>query len=496
MGLLPPQSANLCTRSPPPQMTSRHLLSLMSALMGWLLLNAFAAPAAWGQAPPPATPVERVFQAWLTAMNSGDARQLAAYKATYHRPWAVQAMLDTWARTGGYQVVRVEHCEPLRLTVLLQEKASDALYREQVVVDTTGRQLTPRMTIEAIQRPPELAIPRLSQAAALDSLTSRAGALARADQFAGAVLVAADGRVLFKRAWGESDRGQHRANTPATQFRHGSMTKMFTAVAVLQLVAQGKLSLEGKVGDYLPDYPNQALAQVTVRQLLMHTGGTGDIFGPAFEANRASLRENADYVKLYGTRGPEPAAQGHFAYSNYGFVLLGELISRVSHQSYDAYLRQHIFRPAHMRHTGALPEAVVLPRRATGYMRVNGAWVRNDHTLPYRGMAAGGGYSTLEDLYRFAQALLAGKLLAPPLLVQATTPYFQDAPSGYGYGWGFEVYGAQQLTGFGHEGGAEGMNGELRIFPQLHRVVVVLSNLDPPAAHRLLDYYVLRMPAP
>jgi len=132
---------------------------------------------------------------------------------------------------------------------------------------------------------------------------------------------------------------------------------------------------------------------------------------------------------------------------------------------------------------------------APGYMRVNGKWERNDSTLPYRGMAAGGRYTTVDDMLKFVHVLQSGKLISKAMLKMAMQPFFHDAPSGYGYGLGFEIYGDKQLTSFGHEGGADGMNGELRVFQKLNRVIVVLSNLDPPAAHRLVDYYSLRMPA-
>ncbi|MVT12071.1 serine hydrolase domain-containing protein [Chitinophaga tropicalis] len=438
------------------------------------------------------TPAEKVFYAWLTAFNSGNAQQLEAYKATYHKKWEVQTMLDSWERTGGYQIVRIEKSEPLNLTVLMQEKESDALHRESVTVDTTGNDVAVKMMIEDIQRPSDLVISRLSQSEAIHSLIQRADTLTNAGRFSGAILVASGNKVLLKRAWGEMDKEKHILNTAQTQFRNGSMNKMFTAVAILQLVEKGKISLDGKISDYLKDYPNKDIAQVTIRRLLNHTGGTGDIFGPEFDVNRTNLKDNADYVKLYGTRGPD-GTKG-FSYSNYGFVLLGEIISRVSHMSYYAYIDKYIFKPANMSSTGELPENVHLPMRAPGYMRVKGTWVKNDETLPYRGMAAGGGYSTINDMLRFVHALQSGKLISKTMLDLAMKPYFHDTPSGYGYGLGFELYGDKQLTSFGHEGGADGMNGELRVFPKLNQVIVVLSNLDPPSAHRLVEYYSLRMP--
>src|SRR6185295_9038901 len=137
----------------------------------------------------------------------------------------------------------------------------------------------------------------------------------------------------------------------------GSDNKMFTAVAVLQLVAAGKISLDGKVGDYLPDYPNKEAAErVTVRMLLSHSGGTGDFFGPEFEKNRLKLKHNEDYVALFGNKAPvfEPGTKER--YSNFGFVILGSIVQHVSGEDYYDYVRRHIFETAGMTDSGSLPE--------------------------------------------------------------------------------------------------------------------------------------------
>ena len=328
---------------------------------------------------------------------------------------------------------------------------------------------------------------RMSEGGALEALSARATDRAAADAFSGALLVARDGKVLLQDAWGQADRDAGTPNTLETQFRLGSMNKMFTAVATLQLVEAGRLALDDPIGKYLPDYPNDEVAsKVTVRHLLTHTGGTGDIFGPTFEKNRLDLREHSDYVRLYGSRGPafEPGAR--FEYSNYGFVLLGAIIEAVSGRSYYDYVRENVFRPAGMTSTDSLPESVDVPNRAIGYMR---GLVPNTDTLLWRGMAAGGGYSTVGDVMRFADALSSGTLISQATLAEATRPQ-SEAPYGYGFG----IQGEGSLRSYGHSGGAPGMNGELRMFPELGYVVVGLSNMDPPAASDLVDFFAVRMP--
>ena len=351
-----------------------------------------------------------------------------------------------------------------------------------------------RVELLATPRPSSavgLVLHRMPQAEALAALRDHATERARADEFAGAVLVARHGKVLLQDAWGRANRDTGTANTPATRFRIGSMNKMFTAVATLQLVEAGKLALDDPIGKHLRKYPNRDVAaKVTVRHLLTHTGGTGDIFGPEFDQHRLQLREHRDYLKLYGRRGLTQEPGARFEYSNYGFVLLGALIEHVSGGSYDDYVGGHIFRRAAMRSTGALPESVVVPDRAVGYLRSSPGsdWVPNTDTLPWRGTAAGGGYSTVGDMLRFAQALGSGRLLSKATLAEATRPHQQQ------YGYGFGVQGQGSLASYGHGGGAPGMNGELRIFPQLGYVVVSLSNLDPPAASELVEFFTLRMP--
>ncbi len=442
---------------------------------------------------PPATPAGKVFAAWLAAFNSADAARLRAFDAAYSREGPtppVEDRLQFRAMTGGFTLVRVEKSEPLSLVVLLQEKDSDTLARQELTVSDAQPPKILVAKIEAIPRPADLAIPRLKEREALAALTAHADELAKKDEFSGVVLVARHGQAVLQKAWGLANRETKTPNTLDTRFRIGSMNKMFTMVSTLQLVEAGKLSLDDTIGKILPDYPNQDVAtKVTVRNLLTHTGGTGDIFGPDFDKNRLTLREHADYLKLYGARGLTHEPGTEFRYSNYGFVLLGAIIEKVSGLSYYDYVRSHVFQPAGMTATDSLPESEAVPNRSAGYMKENGKWVPNTETLPVRGTSAGGGYSTAGDLLRFARALESGKLISKASLAMATTPFKER------YGFGLGIQGEGPLRSFGHGGGAPGMNGELRIFPELGVVVVCLSNLDPPAATRLVDFYALRMPA-
>lgn len=436
---------------------------------------------------PQTDPARQAMDAWLVAFNSNERKQLEAFRDRYQSTMDVDGMLEFHRMTGGFRLLRREPAAPGSAQMLVQELDSDTVARAKVTL-RAGKPLA--LDIESIERPADMRIPRLEQTAAVSALAAKADVMARQDAFAGVLLVARGDKVLLQRAWGLANRA---AGTPATldtKFRLGSMNKMFTAVATLQLVQAGKLSLDGRVGQYLPNYPNPEIAKVTIRQLLTHTGGTGDIFGPEFDKHRLSLKTHDDYVRLFGARGPDHPPGKGFRYSNYGFVLLGDIIEHVSGQTYYDYVNQHVFAPAGMRDSGSLPEDVHVPGRAQAYTRKDGhaAWSNAADTLPYRGTAAGGGYSTAGDLLKFAQALQSGKLLPPALLAEATR---KQTPV---YGYGFNVADEQGVPVYGHGGGAPGMNGELRIFPTLDEVVVALANVDPQAATRLVEYYQLRMP--
>lgn len=317
-------------------------------------------------------------------------------------------------------------------------------------------------------------------------------ATARGD-FSGAVLVIRDGRTLFEGAFGHADRERGIANTPLTQFRVASMNKMLTAVATLQLVQAGKLRLDAPFGTYLSGYPNAEMAsKVTLHHLLTHTGGTGDIFGPQFTEHRLELRNPADYLRLYGTRALQFDPGAKLAYSNYGFMLLGAVIERVSGMSYDDYIARRVLGPAGMTATNAGPGDSVVPGRAVGYMRQNGALVSNASTLPYRGTPAGGWYSTVGDLARFAAAVREHKLLDSAHTTLLYTGKVQGPVFKFAYGFIDQVVNGRRWVG--HGGTAQGMSGELAFEPNGGYVAVALSNFDPPAAQRAQNFTLANVP--
>lgn len=438
----------------------------------------------------PDTPAGRFVTVFLNAYNSADPKTLERYNALYHRTSPPQTWIDMHDMTGHIMPLRVQAVGPNEMTVLLAAELGDGVWQEKVSIDPTDPMKVAHASFGPGDRPSELAIPRMPHAALDRMMAQKLARDVAADRFAGTVMVERHGRVIYQSASGLADRTAKLPVTMNTKFRIGSANKMFTAVCVLQLAEKGRISLDSPVGTYLKDYPNAEFARnVTIRQLLSHTGGAGDIFTPEYDAKRLTTRALADYVKLFGSRAPETNADGKNAYSNYGFVLLGRIVEVVGDEDYYSYVSEHIFTPAGMKDTGSLPESVAVADRSRGYTKKDGELVDNADTLPWRGSAAGGGYTTAADMIRFADALRSGKLLSKPILTQATSPQRSDG----WYGFGFWLGGAGPTRNWGHGGGAPGMNAAIRIYPELDAVVVALSNLDPLAADNEADFYANRM---
>jgi CubicO group peptidase (beta-lactamase class C family) len=445
----------------------------------------------------PDTPAGNQARGWLEVFNAGDVEKRREFLQKNYPGRLERFDRETEMRrgTGGFDVRKVEESTPTKIVLLIQERTGDQIARFTVEVEPAVPHAIKQFQFQVLPRTGEFAIPRLSESELVTSLRKRIDELVAVDLFAGAVLVAKDGKTVFAQAYGLADREKKTPNTLKTRFRLGSMNKMFTAVATLQLAQDGKLDLKVPLGNYLTDYKNKDVAsKVTIEQLLTHTGGTGDIFGPEFDTHRLELKTLQDYVKLYGNRGLEFEPGSRWQYSNYGFLLLGVIVEKVSGQSYYDYVRDHIFKPAGMTATASEPEDQVVADRSVGYMRPEGTgWQPNTETLPYRGTSAGGGYSTVEDLLKFATALETNKLLKPQYTEMLTTGKV-ETPNGGKYAYGFQEATVNGIRCFGHGGGAPGMNGELKICPAWGYAVVVLSNLDPPAATRVADFITNRLP--
>ncbi len=310
-------------------------------------------------------------------------------------------------------------------------------------------------------------------------------ALASQDQFSGAVLIAQEGESIFKAGYGLANRSSDTPNQVDTKFNLGSMNKMFTAIAILQLVEQGKLSVDDKIIEHLPDYANQEAAnKVTIHHLLTHTSGMGDVFTDEYDRMpKDGFRTPEDWLPLF-VDAPlqfEPGTQ--FLYSNAGYVVLGLIIESVTGQSYYDYVMENVYEPSGMLNTDSYEKDKDVPNLAIGYTTqgYEGNQLRdpisNTDRLPARGFPAGGGYSTVEDLLKFSNALLSHQLLGPEstdLLLTGKVKLREGLQ--YAYGFFDRIVGEQRVVG--HSGGFAGICDFMDIYLDLGYAVIVLSNTD------------------
>jgi CubicO group peptidase (beta-lactamase class C family) len=333
---------------------------------------------------------------------------------------------------------------------------------------------------------------QLTEPAIVKEIEQHVDLAVKGGRFSGVVLIAKDDTVLLKKAYGLANVAAGTPNNTDTKFNLGSMNKMFTSVAIAQLVEAGKLSYTDTLASVLPDYPNkEAARKITIRQLLTHTAGLGDFFTPEFFQHRDNYKSLRSYLPLFANAPLlfEPGTGG--SYSNAGFIVLGLIIEKVSGENYFDYVKEHIFQPVGMINTDFYERDATVPNLAYGYtyddltdpLHIN-LRLLNTPFLPAKGSSAGGGYSTADDLLKFSHALLGHRLLGAALTDTITTGKV-SSPRGpeFQYGYGFNVQ-----TGFlgrhiiGHGGGSRGINGTLSMIPANGYSVIVLANYDPPAA--------------
>jgi CubicO group peptidase (beta-lactamase class C family) len=354
---------------------------------------------------------------------------------------------------------------------------------------------------------PAGAQPRLSRTGLIEQFEVGLARLAEDGLFSGTVAITRDGVPLLERAHGLADRASGAPVTAATRFNVGSMNKMFTAVAILQLARAGRLSLDGRLIDVLRWYPNAAVARrVTIHQLLTHTAGVGDFVMKMMAAPVREYRRLEDYLPFFvdDDLAFEPGAR--WAYSNGGYLVLGLVIEAVTGRPYPDLIQDSVLARAGMTSTGfQRPPSGRDPVYATNYSRmVSPDGGEREFRMPGHGGPAGGGYSTAGDLARFARALSRGTLLDSVWTERLTSGKVDLAPGGaHRYAYGFFVEDMAGLSLVGHGGGGPGINGELTMYRGTGYTIAVLANIDPPAAtnvKRLFDGLLLeatgQLPAP
>jgi CubicO group peptidase (beta-lactamase class C family) len=291
-------------------------------------------------------------------------------------------------------------------------------------------------------------------------------------QFMGAALVARDGKVLLSKGYGFANLEWGVANSPASKFRLGSITKQFTAACILLLEERGKLKVDDPVKKYMTDAP-AAWDKVTIFNLLTHTSGIPSFTGfPDYASTEAIATTPEKLVARFRDKPLEFQPGEKWNYSNSGYVLLGYLIEKISQQSYSEFVQENIFTPLGMKDSGYDSNSAIILHRASGYTpsakgTIHAGYI--DMSIPF---SAGSLYSTTEDLLRWEQGLMGGKLLSAASLAKMTTPFKND------YAFGLAVHAVNGHKVIEHGGGIEGFNTEIAYYPEDKLTVVVLANLN------------------
>ena len=503
--------------------------SSIALLLALLIACQFAAAAsglphqAAQEAALPASPVGKLARSLLEVLNGGEQQALSNFVSANFSEQTLQStppaqllayFKKLYRQSGGLDVIEVSPDSNERFLVAdVRSRRGSHWARLIVILDRRQPEkiaevaMIPRRDPQA-ERADAWSQAKTDEAGVVREIAKHVERAAVEDRFSGVVLVSKGGRVIYNKACGMAEKGFGVANRLDTKFNLGSMNKMFTAVAVAQLVEAGKLSYQDTLAKVLPEYPNkQAAEKITLHQLLTHTAGLGDFFdNPEFRPHRERYQHPADYLPLFAGEPLRFEPGSRFGYSNAGFVVLGAVVEKVSGQSYFDYVREHIFKPAGMTDTDSYELTEVVPNLAVGYARFEddpmGIEARRSNIafLPWKGSPAGGGYSTAPDLLKFAVALRTHKLVRAQTtaLVTAAKVTMTGAPrpAKYGYGFASEVLSGKEI--FGHSGGGanSGVNSSLEMFRDGSYTVVVVGNYDAPAAedlaHEICEYLARR----
>jgi CubicO group peptidase (beta-lactamase class C family) len=451
-------------------------------VLAWSLSAAPAAILAQQQASN--STAESMLRALVVAMNTADSATLAGFvrqNFVLQGPnippveQRVERLLDMASSWGKLTIRTLEPQKGTELAAIVQAGRTEGWRRLAIMLDSGPPQKIRFVAVRAAPNP-NGADPQLTERQAVDSLRAYVERMAARDAFSGTVLLARAGQPLYRAAFGEANKDFGVKNTVDTKFNLGSMNKMFTAVAVMQLVEAGKVSLEDTLGKFMragsmrPD----VLSKVRVKHLLTHTSGLGSYFSDEWDRqSRALYRRVDDWIPLIKDETLQFEPGSRWSYSNTGMLVLGKVIETASGMDYFDYIRERVTKPAGMTNTDAYELDRVNRNLAVGYDPARGGEYRNNlymHVI--RGGPAGGGYSTVDDLTRFAIALEGGRLVSPASVRLLTTPKPElNSPN---YGYGFIIDRDPRIVG--HSGGFPGINSQLDIYLNNDYTIAVMSN--------------------
>ena len=302
------------------------------------------------------------------------------------------------------------------------------------------------------------------------------------NMFDGAVLVAENGKIIYKQGFGLANREWGIPNTTDTKFMIGSISKPMTATLILILVQKGLVNLDRTISDYLPEFANKPAAKVTIRQLLNHTSGIPnyDIIKDFFPRISRQSFSREDYIKVYQDSALAFIPGSRYMYSSWGYFTLGYIIEKVTGKSYEQAMKDEIFNKINMQNSGSYLHTQIVSKRASGYDYGFGNYVSADFRDQSNTMGTGDIYSTVEDLFKFHMALAGNSLLNNELKKEMFTPGIR--PARYGYGWfnqNFKYTATDSVTVNYHLGSTEGFIAFFIRIPETKSMAVILCNSAP-----------------
>jgi CubicO group peptidase (beta-lactamase class C family) len=487
----------------------------LAVLTAFWLLASVRSPAevtlaTWTEPAVPNTTAGRRFSAYLEVLNSGDQERLRRFVGEHFSPVGpgggdINDRIASQVRfaniSRGLNLYEVTQAEELAVSVTAQLRLTQEWRQITFMVEEEPPHLVSGVMIVPAEAPALARRVSRNDDEIAQQIDAYVQDLVQADRFSGVVLVARDGIPIFERAYGSANREQDVPNQRSTRFSIASAGKMFTAVAIAQLVEAGKLTYADTIDRHLSSYP-AAAGQVTIDQLLTHRSGIVDFF--ADEAEFAKVKESLDpqrdYQPLFMDEPLRFVPGERFEYSNSNYILLGAIVEKVAGQSYGDYLRTHIFVPAGMTETSLSSVGIDGRVLARGYTELDtdGAMTPGKRRSaaahePAIASAAGGAYTTARDLLRFDQALRTHRLLSAAAADELLADRADYERPGYHYAYGFitRVAGDERVAG--HSGGFPGVDAQFEMYLASGYTVIVLSNYEM-VAEPILAYVQRLLP--
>lgn len=394
----------------------------------------------------------------------------------------IKMFLSLRKQTGGidfYSIRTFDPTQPQQTVVIAKDRNFNSWWAFHMFFDEENEFLITGMRFTSADPPLNWEEPELSQEEFIQKINTYVELLCKKEVFSGAVLVAKGERILYKQACGEASKRFHVPNNIETKFNLGSMNKMFTSTAIMQLVEKGNLSLSDTIDKYVDEswLPKDVTSKISIHHLLSHTSGLGSYFNDVYaKSSRTLFRKLDDYKPLIKDERPAFEPGKRFLYSNTGMFLLGVVIESVTGEDYFDHIRKNIYEPAGMINSDCYDMDEPVENLAIGYSpdpQSKWQWENNLYKHVIRGGPAGGGFSTIEDLHRFALALLSDKFVSKQTLETMWTK-----KAGENYGYGFQVKEGSNGKVVGHSGGFPGINSNLDIYLDKGYIVAVMSNID------------------